>query len=389
LFGKAKMTSKNSHISKESFSRYLENQMSDHEQNLFERELQSNPFEAEALEGFQGFDSNQIQKDLNELKTKINPKKRKNQYRYWAAAASFLLIVTSGLIWFQLNEKSPIPEMAEIITVQKQEQKLVATDIQTNSVLENKTIQTPPLEDNINLETESKQKNNEGFQATKSKGIFSSKPPGLPENKENEEKIATQNSINKDIDIGEIKGGQTQAVVTESFISQPKGSSTNLIDKNVQNISNVRPTISERVSFNAIRTAENFPDSFAEAPIEEALPEITYHKDAKKTSLLIKTDSKVQPEIGMTEFKEYLKNNAILPNNFSKRKKTIRLLLKIDTNGRIFEIQNQNNADSLIFKKAKEIILSGSKWHPEIKNGILVNSQVEIKIVFKKEKLKF
>ena len=105
MFGKTKMTSKNKHINEEGFLRYLNDQMNSAERNLFERELQKHPFEAEALEGFLNINTNQFQKDLNELKSKIHRKKRKNYYRYWAAAASFLLIVASGLIWFQLNEK--------------------------------------------------------------------------------------------------------------------------------------------------------------------------------------------------------------------------------------------------------------------------------------------
>ena len=98
------------------------------ERNLFERELQKHPFETEALDGFQNINSNQFQKDLKELKVRIQQEKRKNYYKYWAAAASFLLIVATGIILFQLNEKTTIPKLVENKTVHKQGEQLVKPD---------------------------------------------------------------------------------------------------------------------------------------------------------------------------------------------------------------------------------------------------------------------
>jgi hypothetical protein len=50
----------------------------------------------------------------------------------------------------------------------------------------------------------------------------------------------------------------------------------------------------------------------------------------------------------------------------------------------ISDFANKNDADSFLFAKAKEIILNGPKWSPEIKNGKRLDSSVKLKIVFRK-----
>ncbi|MEN8118078.1 MAG: hypothetical protein ABFS16_13930, partial [Bacteroidota bacterium] len=66
------MTREKLHISEEDFRRYLKNEMTENERNTFEKELQKNPFEAEALEGFEAVPSANIKNNLAELKEKIH-----------------------------------------------------------------------------------------------------------------------------------------------------------------------------------------------------------------------------------------------------------------------------------------------------------------------------
>lgn len=108
------------HITKEDFQRYLKNRMTDAERNAFERELQKNPFELEAMEGFQHISHEELSNDLNELQAKFNRKKPKSNTRYWAAAATFLLLVSSGIIWFQLKDKNLIPKVTETKTIKNE-----------------------------------------------------------------------------------------------------------------------------------------------------------------------------------------------------------------------------------------------------------------------------
>jgi hypothetical protein len=381
------MTQINKHISEENFQRYLKNQMTSAERHLFEREMQKHPFEMEAMEGFQNIDPEQIQKDLDVLKTKINTKKQKYYYRYWAAAASFLLIVTSGLIWFQLSEKSPIPEIAEYKTEQKQEGNQVATDLHKEIIPEQKILQPQLSEENIKIEPKEKRgKTNIVSQPKKSKGILKSETINPIEIAENKTELITKNVIENDISIDEFRVEPTQNARAVRGIAQPKDSNFLLIVDGAQKVNNIQPAPAKKVSYKKVRTAEDFSDSFAAAPIGEVLTETDSNKSNAKLHFENLTDSKVHPEIGMPEYKKYLKNKAILNPDYTKRKEVVKLLIKFNTRGEIIEFQNQNKTDSLFFEKAKNIILTGPKWKPEIKNGIPIESETKIKIIFRREK---
>ncbi|HKJ78745.1 MAG TPA: hypothetical protein VKA10_04395, partial [Prolixibacteraceae bacterium] len=108
------MKNENPYINEANFRRYLNNQMSDAERNRFERELEKNPFEAEALLGYEKSPTNEFNKEIEELKKEIRGKKRSSVSRYWAAAATVLLLVTAGLFWTQLNNETPTPEVAKL-----------------------------------------------------------------------------------------------------------------------------------------------------------------------------------------------------------------------------------------------------------------------------------
>ncbi len=380
------MNQNNKHISEEDFRRYFDNQMTLSERNLFERELQKHPFEAEALEGFQNINPNQFQKDLNELKNKIYPKKRKNRYTYWAAAASFLLIVTSGLIWFQLNPNSPMPQIAEYKTEQKQKQKFATPDSQQDIISKNEIVQPQQSEEKIQIESKKSEVIYEVVpQAKKSKSVVKSTSKNVTGTTENNRKIIIEDAIETDISLRKLNVEHTKKSAVIRGISQLKDSNVLFGIEDVQNDNNIQPSTSEKVLFKAVQSTKDFSDSFAATTIGEALPEMPSPKSSTKMRVTTVLDSKAQPEIGMQEFKKYLKNEAVLPNDYPKRKEVVKLQLKINTRGEIAEFQKKNNADSLLFEQAKEIIQGGSKWQPEIKNRIPINSEVEIKIIFRKK----
>ena len=120
------MKKRNTHINEDDFRRYLENQMNEAERNRFERELQKHPFEAEALQGYEN-SSVDLKNDLKEINNRIAGRKRKNSYRYWAVAATVLLLITAGLIWYQIGNESPTPEIAALKT-EKQEEKIASVE---------------------------------------------------------------------------------------------------------------------------------------------------------------------------------------------------------------------------------------------------------------------
>jgi len=93
-----------------------------------------------------------------------------------------------------------------------------------------------------------------------------------------------------------------------------------------------------------------------------------------------------EPVSGYKTYNEYLNSEAILPPNYPNDKEVIRLRIQLNGSGEIESIENLNQADETLFEKAKQIVLNGPAWKPELLNNKKVDSSVKLRIVFRKEK---
>ncbi|MEO1253258.1 MAG: TonB family protein [Bacteroidota bacterium] len=87
----------------EAFERYLKGQMSPEEAHAFERKALEDPFTQEALAGFEAAEPNAIN-DINELKKRIQTRKKKDVSFMRIAAAIALLIVGSFTIYMSTDK---------------------------------------------------------------------------------------------------------------------------------------------------------------------------------------------------------------------------------------------------------------------------------------------
>ena len=78
---------------------YLRGRLTSKEAHRVERDALDDPFLSDALEGLEDHDSRLIEKDLAELKGRLQQRSEKRIY--WPAiAAAVALLITSGLVWF-------------------------------------------------------------------------------------------------------------------------------------------------------------------------------------------------------------------------------------------------------------------------------------------------
>lgn len=438
------------HISNNDFQRYLENRMTDAERNAFERELQKHPFEAEALEGLQQFPAREIQNDLNALSQKISQKNKHRNTRYRAAAATLLLLVSVGVIWFQLGKESPVPEMAETKTIQQQQEK----NSLENQPEKQKILEEPAAKTEEKIPEISEQENQEAKkpapvskkEVEKTTGAATGKTEPvqtetisepsmaavakIPETNQLAEKageavptndtqirirgVATFRSTNTQKDSGIMRFVQTsdliesgQKTVRGKVISQddslPLAGAT-IVEKGSLNgtVSDMDGNFSLQLtnetdstlvaSFVGMQNAEFNPsgDSLvvvALQPSEMAQNEmvvIGYGTIGENKNE--QTNQYAQPVGGMDNFEKYVKENAILPENYPSKRAVVKVKLHLNSGGKIIKIVNINNSGQELFEKTKQIILNGPDWVPEMKNGKNVESETELRIVFKKAK---
>lgn len=102
------MSDKKTYYQEEQIRRYLHNEMTSAERNAFEREMQKDPFLADAVDGLSAFPSEEIISDIQSLKTDIQNSRRSSRRHIWYAAASILVIVVSTFILFNIDKKANI-----------------------------------------------------------------------------------------------------------------------------------------------------------------------------------------------------------------------------------------------------------------------------------------
>ena len=109
------------------FLRYRENKMSDKEKNLFERELQKDPFLEEAAEGISAIEPEYTAKDMDflykNLKYRTSGTKKMTWYRI-AASVAVLMIISSVYIVLDRTGTSKVSEeivLMDTIQISKKE----------------------------------------------------------------------------------------------------------------------------------------------------------------------------------------------------------------------------------------------------------------------------
>ena len=126
------------HIAFDEFRRYRANEMTAEERNAFEKELQKDPFLAEAFEGMEQLSPEELTLQIHELSAQISSPRKRRKIRFVAAAASILILVSIGILWLQINTHDPVPELTQTekiehpAEVQEKQSVPVLTDTNTD-----------------------------------------------------------------------------------------------------------------------------------------------------------------------------------------------------------------------------------------------------------------
>ena len=441
------MSTKKSHIDKELFRRYLANEMTDVERNAFEKELQKYPFEAEAMDGFESVSSSNFENDLNELSQKTGNNKRKSRIPYFAAAATILLLITSGIIWMQLEHQSPVEKVSEV-KIDTMREKASADEVEqaTTAIREDVTEieiseekrDEPKVELAQTQEAIEPQK--EKIETTKNLNFGKEEnavvTTHISDNKialetipdalhkpatENDEQVKfvtannraelakVQATTAKAFNTDTLKGHIIRGLILSDSDGMPLPGAV-ITEKGTQNgtIADIDGKFQMALendsslvvaSFIGMESNEFHPEKDSENIVSltndnVALSEVVVigfesHQKRTLTSATrqITTDeplnTRAAPICGMNEYKAYLKNEAVLPSDFDTKKVVVKLRLTIDNSGEIQEFENLNHADEKFFELAKNIVLNGPQWTPALRNNRKVDSTTRLRVVFK------
>ncbi len=342
------MNDNKTHISRKDFFRYLKNEMTDSERNAFEKELQKHPFEAEALEGFSGYKPENIENDLNDLQKQIAPVKQKNRFRFMAAAATILLLITAGVIWMQIQTENKPLQTVETKPVEKTEK-----SAEKYKPLKKQTVQSEVDEETKMVEQPVKREKSPEKETAK-----------LPQKNAARSKKKTEDNVST-------KNAHQVLMIVEDFDSD---------ETEINEDNDKFRTAKSAQQRKATTNSKSFSGAAVTAQAPVAAPVAAVAPEGK-----IVEDSDARPVTGLNKYNAYLDSTAVLPANYKKRKEKIRVKFEIDTEGNLYNFQNINRADTLLFNKACEIIKNGPHWSPEIKDGKQIATTVELKVIFRKK----
>ncbi len=362
------MSGKQLYQQEEQIRRYLQDQMTESERHAFEREMQSDPFLAEAVEGFSDKNTELVFADLKALKSQLK-KQRSGSRRYlWYAAASVLLLIVSTLVLINpeentipvisenkiqeevkirqdANEKPPAILSPEHAGIEKPHQETILTEAEDELIIED-------LEPSLSLVADSHAQNS-----------FSS----VSQVKMKQKELAQTTKkvvFSKASEINTESSSATQ-LVTDTSASSP----VMIVQKAADRSAGFDQNNQEMDEVVAIGYGKQKKSGLTGA-VTAGKPEVV-------------TDRKASPGSGWNNLEEYLKTELLNPSIGSPDEKTIvRLSFTVSENGVKEQFKILKGKDVRYNDEAIRIIKDGPAWLPEIRNGIPEKSEVKIRMVF-------
>jgi hypothetical protein len=332
--------------------KYLNDQMLPEERNEFERNLQRDPFEAEALEGFATLPAKVLLQDLYSL----NGLKESPQISKIIKPVVLATIVALGLASLIYLAILFIPGIINKIDFQKitetvsfsnshKEEPLktapdrAATKIQSADITENDTIREHFSPKDLGTQYAALKKEQEII------------PVNLPVKK-------TTKPINNKI-IEPLKPIDLSQINTKKESQNQQLSFQPLNEEKSENHEKLVPTGNQLMNENN-------------------------QEDANSDRIVSGWDIEPKPIGGEKLYKTYLETNCRYPSHSGKNsRETVRIKFKVSTNGNPHQIAVTKSPGPDFSNEAIRLIVEGPRWSPAILDGKPVVGEVNLRINFK------
>jgi len=368
--------------------RYLDGKMSDRERNSFERKLQGDPFEEEAMGGLSGLSSEEFDKDLSSLRAGLKSRtyRRTSLFYRIAAAVVVLLAISSLLLVRELNK--PTMMVSENLAVE-----------------EDSIVERAVVSEEVSLKARE------------------------PEATENEPgSTATRTIIGEETEIISDDEAIVAGIVLDIVDEQEHGDELETVDSSVSiNLTRLETPVmevleaeaeaeaeakkvAEEVQSKNIVSEERKVSAVRSKKVKEAVPQpmaveqaaemdtgVVFAEEAGITEDQVMkfqeaevdpdiiADSGAEPYGGMKEFREYLETDQIFPSGWNESdREIVKLELTVGISGEIEKIEIIKSPDKLFSDEAIRLVEEGPPWFAAVRNSKRVEEIVMVRIVFKR-----
>jgi len=344
---------KNRKGSLKDFLRYRRDEMTGEERNSFERELQKDPFLTEAGEGFDAFPDTEVTEDLSRLHKRLkNRTIQKTRFIYYRIAASVavLMVITTVFIVTQRNDQ-----------VSTLSEKIEKEEMVSESTPAEKPIPSPAEK-----------------AADKKEDIVI--PPAR------KAKTGKQPEIIKIEEKG-VAGVQVAEARDQVAEAQDKAEETEVQDAGAGvRVAEAQPEIQD---------SEGAKDDFAsvQGKVSEEKSIVSEKKmdmaraagaPANYKSAALRDYNPPQPVIGKDSFDIYLAKNIRIPESKGGEQRVVVVSFKVSVDSTVKNIKVINTPGQLYSREAIRLIKDGPKWIPGNENGIIMEDEVKLTILFNK-----
>jgi len=320
-----------------SFLRYTNGEMTDRERNDFERELQKDPFAAEAAEGLSRFSADEVDKDICDLGKRVSIRVRKrSRLVFYRIAASVAVLMIISSLFFVVNRNKNVKEFGE------------TTEVVPNPV----TMEIPEPEAITQADIREEKDKTVVVQEARSARIAVKdevQQPEIPAHDEiaiaAERKAEPEISVEKDdvtIAAGEYNAaGQVAPVAAEKEI---------MAAEYMVAVKSARPSA--------------YGDNKADARDNDYTPPI--------------------PVTGKDSFDIYIEKSLRKPSLAEADSRAVVIItFLVRSNGDIDSIRIEKSPGVQFSDEAKRLILEGPSWNPAVSNGRKIDDEARVRIVFK------
>jgi protein TonB len=303
------------------FLRYRGNEMTNTERNAFERNLQKDPFDEEASEGFEEIDPGLAEKDILKLRKQVKKRTSGKQRVLWyriAASVAVLMILTS--IFIIVNQRKPSEQIAY----------------------------TPPSAPSKEIQVTPEQK----------------KAPEIIERKEPVAVIAEKSkTVHDETQKPEIKLDKTDENKKEPVTADYQEA---VMAAESEAKAPEKPEIAERAMA-------------SKAVLAKGNRGVEYEKEDTVADHI-----PAQPVGGRADFDKYIQNNIRRPDTTSTGQRLVVVLnFIVKADGVIDSIRIIRSPGKVFSDEAVRLIREGPAWNPAEENGEAIPDEVRIRIVFK------
>ena len=329
-------------------SRYINREMTEGERYDYERRLQKDPFESDALEGLQSLSSDEIAKDMGSIRKRLSKNIRPVGLSKILRIAAVAVILVGVSSLFLVRELRKSPQMiSENIEKVGQEPEIKGLVEPHKDLTEREEIfEKLPVEVKV---AEPEDETIPAFEAVETVDET------IPAFEAVEEEIYTDKISDKIYDPDGVKKKET-------IVTTPAQASKSMK-----------------------RAAIEEPELLI--PGEVAMAEYDYERDVPEVEASDVTGYIAPaPGEGSRAFKEYIKEHQLFPESWDESgREVVRLKIQVGIDGVITNITIVKSPDDLFTNEAIRLINEGPIWHPATRNGVAVIDSVKLRIVFRRQ----